>query len=59
MYGMPSKKHVIKKTLRLLRDTGDEMLVVYHRDESLNLDGLVCHQTAFFPTGVVRVADDD
>jgi hypothetical protein len=59
MYGMPSKKSVIEKTLSLLGDKGDEVLVVYHRDESLNLDGLVCHQTASFPTGVVRVADDD
>lgn len=59
MYGMPSKKNVIEKTLRLLGDSGDEVLVVYHRDESLDLDGLVCHQTASFPTGVVRVLDDD
>ena len=59
MYGMLSKDNVVKRTLKLLGDTGDEVLVVFHRDGSLNLDDLICHQTAYFPTGVVRVADDD
>ncbi|KAF2025070.1 hypothetical protein EK21DRAFT_104210 [Setomelanomma holmii] len=35
------------------------IVVVFHRDGVLNLDGLVCHRTASFPTGVVRVADDN
>lgn len=35
------------------------MVVVFHRGETLHLDGLVCHRTASFPTGVVSVADDD
>jgi adenine phosphoribosyltransferase/phosphomevalonate kinase len=59
MYGMPSKKHIIEQTLRLLGKPRDGVLAVFHRGGSFHLDGLVCHQTAFFPTGVVRVADED
>lgn len=32
--------------------------MVFHRD-GLHVDGLVCHRTASFPTGVVRVVNDD
>ena len=35
------------------------VVAVFHRDGVLHLDGLVCYRTASFPTGVVRVADDD
>ncbi|KAF3049264.1 hypothetical protein E8E11_010062 [Didymella keratinophila] len=59
MYGMPSKKDVIEQTLNLLDETRNGVLAVFHRSESFHLDGLVCHQTATFPTGVVRVADED
>ncbi|KAJ4330884.1 hypothetical protein N0V87_009615 [Didymella glomerata] len=59
MYGMPSKKDVIEQTLELLGETRDGVLAVFHRGEGFHLDGLVCHQTATFPTGVVRVADED
>jgi hypothetical protein len=34
-------------------------VAVFHHDGALHLDGLVCHRTASFPTGVVRVANDD
>jgi adenine phosphoribosyltransferase len=59
MYGMPSKRDVIEQTLQLLRETRDGVLAVFHRGGSLHLNGLVCHQTASFPTGVFRVADED
>jgi adenine/guanine phosphoribosyltransferase-like PRPP-binding protein len=59
MYGMPSKKDVIEQTLKLLSQTRDGVLAVFHRGGSLHLVDLVCHQTASLPTGVVRVADED
>ncbi|KAF3037603.1 hypothetical protein E8E12_001032 [Didymella heteroderae] len=59
MYGMPSKKDVIEQTLKLLVEKRDGVLAVFHRGGSFHLEGLVCHQTASFPTGVVRVADKD
>jgi hypothetical protein len=60
LYGVRSKSDVIKRALDLLSDdSGDEMVVVFHRDGSLRLDGLVCRHTAVFPTGVAHVRDDD
>ncbi|KAH6613026.1 phosphoribosyl transferase domain protein [Boeremia exigua] len=59
MYGMPSKGNVIKQSLELLTETRGGVLAIFHRGESLHLDGLVCHQTASFPTGVVRIANED
>lgn len=60
MYGMKPKHKFIEKALKLLveRPQGG-MVAVFHRDGVLHLDGLVCHRTASFSTGVVRVADDD
>jgi adenine phosphoribosyltransferase len=59
MYGMKKKRSFIELALKMLveRPNGG-MVVVFHRD-SLYLDGLVCHQTASFPTGVVSVANED
>ncbi|KAJ4322903.1 hypothetical protein N0V94_002166 [Neodidymelliopsis sp. IMI 364377] len=59
MYGMPSKGDVIKQTLKLLAETRGGVLAVFHRGESLHVDGLICRQTAAYPIGVVRVADED
>ena len=60
MYGMKPKHRFIEQALEMLveRPQGG-MVVVFHRDGALHLDGLVCHLTASFPTGVVSVADDD
>lgn len=60
MYGMKPKHRFIERALEMLveRPQGG-MMVVFHRDGALHLDGLVCHRMASFPTGVVRVADDD
>lgn len=60
MYGMKPKYRFIEQALEMLveRPQGG-MVVVFHRDGALYLDGLVCYQTAFFPTGVVRVVNDD
>lgn len=60
MYSMKPKHRFIERALEMLvvRPEGG-MVVVFHRDGTLHLDGLVCHRTASFPTGVVHVANDD
>lgn len=60
MYGMKPKHKFIRRALNMLveRPQGG-IVVIFHRDGVLHLDGLVCSRTASFPTGVVRVADDD
>ncbi|KAF5700345.1 adenine phosphoribosyltransferase [Fusarium mundagurra] len=60
MYGMKPKRRFIEQALKSLDEHPEPgIVVVFHRDGNLNLDGLVCHHTASFPTGVVRVATDD
>ncbi len=59
MYGMNPKHRFIQRALDMLHGQLQAPLVVVIHRESLHLDGLVCHHTAFFPTGVVHVADDD
>jgi hypothetical protein len=60
LYGMRLKSDVIKCALDLLSDgSGHEIVVVFHRDGNLKLDGLACRHMALFPTGVVHVRDDD
>ncbi|KAM0257953.1 hypothetical protein ACHAQJ_004112 [Trichoderma viride] len=60
MYGMKPKHRFIERALEMLVDQPEGgMVVVFHRDGCLNLDGLVCHRTASFPIGVTPVADDD
>ncbi|OCK73616.1 hypothetical protein K432DRAFT_430495 [Lepidopterella palustris CBS 459.81] len=60
MYGMKPKRKFIERALEMLveRPQGG-MVVVFHRDVALDLDGLVCHLTASFPAGVVRVLNED
>ena len=60
MYGMKPKHKFIERALELLvqRPHGG-MVAVIHRNGVLHLDGLVCHRTASFPSGVVSVANDD
>lgn len=60
MYGMKPKAEFIKKAIKMLvEQPEDGMVIVFHRDETLRLDGLVCQQTASFPTGAVSVTGDD
>ena len=60
MYGLKPKHRFIERALEMLveRPQGG-MVAVFHRDGTLDLDGLVCHRTASFPAGVVRVVNDD
>lgn len=60
MYGMKPKHRFIERALGMLvEQPRGGMVAVFHRDGALHLNGLVCHRTASFPTGIVRVANDD
>lgn len=60
MYGLKPQRSFIEKALEMLVDEPrGGMVVVFHRDGALQFDGLVCHRTAIFPTGVVHVSNDD
>ncbi|KAF4228835.1 hypothetical protein CNMCM8980_000117 [Aspergillus fumigatiaffinis] len=60
MYGMKPKSLFIEKALEMLVERPEGgLVVVFHRGSALHLDGLVCHRTASFPSGTIRVPDDD
>ncbi|EAW09078.1 phosphoribosyl transferase domain protein [Aspergillus clavatus NRRL 1] len=60
MYGMRPKDRFIKQALDMLVQRPDGgMVVVFHRNGALHVDGLVCQRMASHPTGTVCVADDD
>jgi len=59
MYGMKPKTKYVERALEMLDDQKRAMVAIFHRYGSLYLDGLTCQRTASFPTGIVRVADDD
>lgn len=61
MYGMKPKRRFIERALEMLvpSSEGGGMVVVFHRDGTLALDGLVCHRTASFPGGTVSVPNED
>ncbi|KAJ4377233.1 hypothetical protein N0V83_000056 [Neocucurbitaria cava] len=57
MYGMEPRRAYIERALEMLHMQG--LIVVFHRDGTLQFDGLVCHETASFPTGILCVEDND
>jgi hypothetical protein len=59
MYGIESKQNAIEQALNMLVKPRGGMVVVFHCGRFSHLDGLVYHETASFPTGLVRVADDN
>ncbi|KAJ2974827.1 hypothetical protein NUW58_g8532 [Xylaria curta] len=60
MYGMSPKGKFIERSLEMLsQQPGGAMVVVFHRDGTLHFDGLVCHRTVPFPTGVIVVPNVD
>ncbi|KAF2971324.1 hypothetical protein GQX73_g2285 [Xylaria multiplex] len=59
MYGMKPHNQFIERAIAMLdQQFGDGIVIVFHRHGTLDVSGLVCHQTAFFPTGIVRVPTD-
>ncbi|BCR83544.1 uncharacterized protein ACHE_10946A [Aspergillus chevalieri] len=60
MYGMKPKAKFIERALEMLVERPEGgMVVVFHREGTLQLDGLVCHQMASFPIGAVSIANND
>lgn len=63
MYGLKPRRRFVDRALEMLnveRSQGGGLVVIFHRDNNtLHLDNLVCHRTASFPIGVIRVADKD
>ncbi|OGM46813.1 phosphoribosyl transferase domain protein [Aspergillus bombycis] len=60
MYGIKPKDKFIEQALEMLVEPPQGgMVVAFYREGTLRLNGLACHRTACFPTGIVRVMDDD
>lgn len=65
MYGMKPKHMFIERALKMLNGSPNHLdeaglVLVFHRDNGdLHVGDLACCQTASFPTGVVRVTDND
>ncbi|KAL5117341.1 hypothetical protein ACEQ8H_004786 [Pleosporales sp. CAS-2024a] len=60
MYGMKPKHKFIQRALSMLANQAKTgIVVVFHRDGLLRFNDLVSSQTAFYPTGVTRLADDN
>jgi hypothetical protein len=58
LYGMASQVGFVKNALSLLVDKPDDgLIIVFHRSDSLHVDSLVCHRSAYFPDGTVRIED--
>ncbi|KAL7915891.1 hypothetical protein GGI35DRAFT_9977 [Trichoderma velutinum] len=59
MYGMTPKRNFIERALEMLvvQPEGG-VVVVFHRI-GVDFDGLICHKTASFPSGMINVADDN
>ncbi|OMP84297.1 FAD-linked oxidoreductase [Diplodia seriata] len=61
MYGMSPKHRFIKQALSMLIShlpPQESLVIVFHRaNDALHddLDGLLCHRTATFPTGAIRI----
>ncbi|KAI1828330.1 hypothetical protein F4861DRAFT_178185 [Xylaria intraflava] len=60
MYEMNPQRKFIEQALDMLvTEPEGGMVVVFHREGALHIDGLVCHQTASFPTEIVSVENKD
>ncbi|KAK8133404.1 phosphoribosyl transferase domain protein [Apiospora sp. TS-2023a] len=57
MYGLKPHHRYLERALEYLNKRG--WLVMFHRERTLQLNGLVCHEVASFPDGTVSVAEDD
>ena len=60
MYGMKPERDFVERALSMLvEEPQGGMVVIFHRDGALHLNGLVCSRTASFPNGVISVQDED
>ncbi|KAK0708676.1 phosphoribosyl transferase domain protein [Lasiosphaeris hirsuta] len=60
VYGISTGRWFVERALEMLDEQVEGgMVAVFHYDGLLEFDGLVCHTTASYPTGVLSVADDD
>jgi hypothetical protein len=60
LYGMTSQVGVVKNALSLLVEKPEDgLVIVFHGSDSLHIDNLVCHRSACFPDGVIRIKDND
>jgi hypothetical protein len=60
MYGIKAKHKFMESALALLLGQQNSgLVVIFHHDEKLRFCDSTCHRTSSFPTGVVRVVDDD
>ncbi|KAL4885688.1 hypothetical protein BJY04DRAFT_231107 [Aspergillus karnatakaensis] len=60
LYGMKPKAAYIKQALHMIAERPEGgLVIVFHREGTLQLDGLICHQTAFFPEGAISVPNND
>lgn len=60
LYGMRPKRKFIDRALRKLTSGVDGgVVVLFHRDADLHLEGFVCQRRATFPTGTVSVLNED
>ncbi|KAM0141012.1 hypothetical protein ACHAO1_002138 [Botrytis cinerea] len=58
MYGMKQKERFTRKALEMLVPNPESgRVVIFHRDQSLELDGLASYSTTVFPTGTVSLPD--
>ncbi|KAK8040754.1 hypothetical protein PG994_013761 [Apiospora phragmitis] len=60
MYGMSPQRKYIEKALGMLVNLPkDGMVVVFHQEETLDVNGLACHRTASFPEAFLSIEDED
>lgn len=60
MYGMKPRHSYVRRALELLIEEPEGgVVVIFHRDDNFELDGLTCDRTANFPTGTFSVPNDD
>lgn len=60
LYGLTPKRTLLEHALSLTaQHPAPGVVVIFHRDGELSLNGLACSHIARFPCGVVAVDDDD
>jgi adenine phosphoribosyltransferase len=56
---MASQVGLVKNALSFLVENPDDgLIIVFHRSDSIHVDSLVCHRSACFPDGTVRIKEN-